>query len=152
MSKVQQNKYKDPLADKLGENNPLQQLQSSLATSSSGLSLDVPSTPLVQSVVQQGTELQKLAQIEKTTTFKKPDEAELRAMWSLVYGHIVRGVFSKGLAFYNNKPCMLKQELQLAIIRADEAVQAFIEVRNTFPDVVNEAMDKFNRMQLAQQK
>lgn len=78
----------------------------------------------------------------------EPNETLLRTLWQQVYLSIINQIYAKGLAYWNNKLPNLKQELELAVIRADEAVEAYVRVRNVSPDPVDSANARWAREQL----
>jgi len=81
-----------------------------------------------------------LTKLKEVADFKgrgqEPNEPVLRDLWLTVYTALMTQMFEKGLSYYNNKPTQLYQNLQLCVIRADEAVEQYIKVRNTCPDPV----------------
>ena len=78
----------------------------------------------------------------------EPNELLLRSLWTQVYLSIINQIYAKGLAFWNNKPKNLEMELELAVIRADEAIEAYIRTRNVTPDPVEVAQARWARQQL----
>lgn len=78
----------------------------------------------------------------------EPNETLLRSLWTQVYLSIINQIFAKGLAYWNNKLPNLKMELELAVIRADESVEAYIRTRNVTPDPVDSANARWAREQL----
>jgi hypothetical protein len=98
---------------------------------------------LLQTVKDRGTLMEKIHTVATTSRVVSPDELELRRIWLLAYEVAITVVLQKGLAFYNAKGDMLRSELELAVIRADEVVEAFIKVRNGIPDPIQRAVDKW---------
>jgi hypothetical protein len=74
-----------------------------------------------------------------------PDEEQLSIIWHTVYTEALKSIFSRGLAFYNGKSEVLKNEFQLAAIRADEATEAYIAVRKVSPDPTKKELQDWQR-------
>ena len=79
----------------------------------------------------------------------EPNDQLLRSLWTQVYLSIINQIFAKGLAYWNNKLPNLKMELELAVIRSDEAVEAYIRTRNVTPDPVESANARWAREQMS---
>jgi hypothetical protein len=113
-------------------------------------SKDKETAALLATVASAGNELN---QIQNIQSYKgpstEPNEELLRSLWDKVYLTIISQIFDKGLSFYNNKPKNLAMDLELAVIRADEAVEAYIRTRNITPDPVSVAQARWAREQLA---
>lgn len=104
---------------------------------------------LHENVASIGKELNAIREIQsyKGPTLE-PNETLLRNLWQQVYLSIINTIFSKGLSFWNNKQKNLEMELELAVIRADEAIEAYIRTRNVTPDPVQYAQARWAREQL----
>ena len=101
---------------------------------------------LTETVAQQGRELQLLKEIQDHTGRPKAQpEIVLRDLWNQVYRQLIEITFKNGASYYNTKPKLLQSELQLCVLRADEAVAAYIAVRNVSPDPVRIAQERWNR-------
>jgi hypothetical protein len=91
-----------------------------------------------------GKTMDTLAKVATVTELQQePDGPRLHDLWILTYSKAVESVYARGLAYYNQKPDLLKQELQLAVIRADEALEAFIAVRQVTPDPVSRVLARW---------
>ena len=100
-------------------------------------------------VSEQGKELNQIHNIQNYKgPSTEPNETLLHDLWTKVYLSIIDQIFSKGLAFWNNKPRNLEMELELAVIRADESIEAYIRTRNVTPDPVASAQARWAREQL----
>jgi hypothetical protein len=104
---------------------------------------------LTATVASMGSRLQDLAEIQNYRgPMENPNEPVLRELWNRIYTSLVDLTFKQGLSYYNNKPALLFQELQLCVIRADEAIEQYIRVRNVSPDPVRVAQERWAREQL----
>lgn len=126
------------------KDNPLAKVENSQL-----ISVKKEVASLLQTVSRQGEELNLLKEISTNNVLTKPNEPVLRELWNLVYTSLINKVFERGPAFWNNKAATLRNELQLCVIRADEAVENYVAVRNTCPDPVIMAQEKWAREQLA---
>jgi len=61
----------------------------------------------------------------------------------VAYQAAIESIFAKGLSFWNSKPTVLRSEMELAIIRSDEALENFIRVRKTFMDPATKEMQDY---------
>ncbi len=101
---------------------------------------------LMETVSNQGKELQLIKEIQDHVGKDKPQsEIQLRDIWNQVFRQLIEITFKNGASYYNTKPKLLQSELQLCILRADEAVAAYIAVRNVSPDPVRLAQERWNR-------
>lgn len=129
---------KDPLASKLND------------TKNDPVAAELKK--LMSHVEAQGTLLQKLASVREAnpagnvTPLTEPFEQELKRVWELVYTKCIERVFEtpRGISgYYDQHSELLKQELQMCVIRADQAVENFIAVRNACPDPVMVMINKY---------
>lgn len=101
-------------------------------------------------VADQGRDLNTIQEIQSYKgPSTEPNEELLRDLWDKVYLSIIQQIYAKGLSYWNNKPRNLEMELELAVIRADEAIEAYIRTRNVTPDPVAVAQARWAREQLA---
>jgi len=98
----------------------------------------------LQAIKERGMIMNTLSNIAENTKTVKPDEERNIEVWHLVYRCAINQIFSKGLSIWNQRGDALKAEMQLAVIRADEAVEAYIKVRNSCPDPVFMATQKWH--------
>ena len=98
----------------------------------------------LQAIKERGVIMNTLSDIAENTKTVKPDEERNIEVWHLVYRCAINQIFSKGLSIWNQRADALKAEMQLAVIRADEAVEAYIKVRNSCPDPVFMATQKWH--------
>lgn len=99
---------------------------------------------LTEGIVEKGIpmDIQARAKTETPRQSYQPDDAVMRRVWEMAYNSALHSIFSKGLAFWNSKGKVLASEMELAAIRADEALEAFIRVRKVSPDpLVKELQD-----------
>ena len=126
----------DPIAD-LTELSPIDATNKEIAKLKIGIGEAVKDIDTLKAISAHSGPAQKI------------DEPVLRDLWNLVYTALVRQIFEKGPAYYNNKTLLLMQSLQLAVTKADEAVEQYIAVRNVHPDPITMAQERWAREKLA---
>jgi hypothetical protein len=113
-------------------------------------SADKEKASLLATVSTLGNDLNKVQEIQNYKgPSTEPNESLLRDLWDKVYLSIIQQIYSKGLSYWNSKPRNLEMELELAVIRADESIEAYIRTRNVTPDPVAVAQSRWAREQLA---
>jgi hypothetical protein len=137
----------DPIKAAMAKVNP------SIPTSPHPDSTSIKSDSILNSLTAQVSSMGKeLNAIKEIQSYKgpstEPNELLLRSLWTQVYLSIINQIYGKGLSFWNNKPRNLEMELELAVIRSDEAIEAYIRTRNTVPDPVQYAQARWAREQL----
>ena len=88
-------------------------------------------------IAKQGNELEVLHNANNPSHPKlnvPPVMDRLQQVWDMAYTSALNSIFSKGLAYWNGNPKALRNELQLAAIRADEATENYTLVRQVSPD------------------
>lgn len=102
---------------------------------------------LMSNIANKGKIMNVKAQIESGIVRPEyaPEEEWAERIWVLAYEAGIATLFSKGLAFYNSNPKQLKEGLQLAVIRADEAVEAFVAVRKVSPNPIKKELQTWQR-------
>lgn len=104
---------------------------------------------LKEQLSSKGTELealQKIAANQKAAlTIEQAAPGTLQAIWDTAHREALRSIFAKGLTYWSSKEKSLKNHLELSAIRADEAVEAYIAVRKTFPDPVQKQLQDWQK-------
>lgn len=124
-------KSHDPLA---ALTSPSQELAS---LESKDISLQKEVESLRQTVARMSNEQEALKEANKAIKAGKhwnpsEDEQNMREVWQLAYSAALSSIFNKGLSYWNSKAAVLKNELQLAAVRADEALENYIIIRKTY--------------------
>lgn len=98
-------------------------------------------------VAEQGRTIQSLHDTANAPTRKdyEPNGEVMQHIWDMAYQCALNSIFTKGLTFWKSKAAALKQEMELAAIRADEAVEAFNEVRRVSRDPVKRELQDWQR-------
>lgn len=77
-----------------------------------------------------------------------PNERAMQGVWTIAFQSALQSVFKNGLSTWNSREHHLFRELELATIRADQTVEAYIRVRKTVaPDPTEREMNKYNKSQ-----
>lgn len=103
---------------------------------------------LFEKVRKHGLELEALKKISENKTLEPVDTICYRRMWMQIYIALMDLVYAKGLAFYGNKEAVLARELELCVLRADDAIEAYIRVRNSVPDPIEVSAARYARQQI----
>ena len=74
------------------------------------------------------------------------DEANMKEVWDIAYRASLMSIFNKGLTYYNSKAAVLRNELQLAVVRADEALENYIIIRKTFMNPATKAIQDASKL------
>lgn len=129
---------KDPLASL---NEPSSEL----------LSIKKERDSLLEHVRKQGDELEALRKINATKESGKagrhytPNMEAMIRIWELAYSSALQSIFARGLGYWNMKASTLQQELTLAVVRADEALEGYIQARRTLADPAIVEQQRFDR-------
>jgi hypothetical protein len=104
---------------------------------------------LKATITSQSTELDKLRAIAATQklalTIEQASPETLQKVWDTVYQAAIRSIFTKDMAYYNSKAGILRNQFQLAVIRADEAVENFILARKASADPVQRQLQEWQK-------
>lgn len=104
----------------------------------------------LQELVQnQGKELETLRKVAEgqkaALSIEQVSPQTLQRIWDMAYQSALASVFRHDLSHWNNKPTVLKKNLQLAVIRADETLEALIAVRKTCVDPVQKQLQDWQK-------
>jgi len=132
-------------------NDPLAQLNEGATAKDESMQKEIES--LRQTVSRLSNENEALRLVQSNSNAKTvrtgyaPDEAMMKEVWKLAYQSALQSIFGKGLSYWNTKGSVLKGELQLAVIRADEALENYISARRTFMDPATKELQDFEKAQ-----
>ena len=131
---------KDPLAAKL--KNTL--IDPSVPMPEEPPALTEQTDSLLEGVARTGRTLDIQAKIPTASPAGEPDP-NMQRVWDMTYNAALNSIFAKGLSHYNGSLKLLNDLLEKAVIRADEATEAYIRVRHVSQDPTQRALQDWQK-------